>query len=95
MILASHFRRPLPRWADEGAATSVEHISERQKHYRMLAEHLQTGRGIPFNRMFAMTEYPKDIMPLYTQSFSLAEYLIQQGGASEIHPFFGSGPRTG
>ena len=29
MIFASHFRRPLPRWADEGGATSVEHASEK------------------------------------------------------------------
>src|SRR3990172_10605400 len=32
MIFASHFRRPLPRWADEGGATSVEHLSEKNKH---------------------------------------------------------------
>ena len=80
MVFASHFRRPLPRWADEGAATSVEHVSERTKHYRMLDEFLRTGRGIAFNRMFAMTEYPPDVMPLYAQGFSLADYLIQQGG---------------
>lgn len=28
-IFASHFRQPLPRWADEGACTTVEHPSER------------------------------------------------------------------
>ncbi|HJS08271.1 MAG TPA: hypothetical protein VJ809_11455, partial [Pirellulales bacterium] len=27
-IFASHFRQPLPRWADEGACTTVEHRSE-------------------------------------------------------------------
>ena len=80
MILASHFREPLPRWADEGAATSVECPSERQKQYRSLQQFLTTGRGIAFNRMFAMTEYPSDIMPLYAQGFSLTEYLIRQGG---------------
>ena len=54
MIFASHFRRPLPRWADEGGATSVENISERTKHTTMLSQFLRTGRGIPFNRLFAM-----------------------------------------
>ena len=58
MIYASHFRRPLPRWADEGGATSVEHPSEKQKHRAMLVEFLRTGRGIAFNQMFAMTDYP-------------------------------------
>jgi hypothetical protein len=80
MVFASHFRRPLPRWADEGGATSVEDASERTKHYRMLDQFLRTGRGIAFNRMFAMTEYPADVMPLYAQGFSLADYLIQNGG---------------
>jgi hypothetical protein len=31
MIFASFFRRPLPRWADEGGATSVEHISKKKR----------------------------------------------------------------
>ena len=91
MILASHFRRPLPRWADEGAATSVEHISERTRHRKMLVEFLHTDRGIPFNAMFAMKEYPKDIMPLYAQGFSLAEFLIQHGGKRKFLAFMGDG----
>lgn len=91
MILASFFRQPLPRWADEGAATSVEHISERARHRQMLVEFLQTQRGIPFNNMFAMKEYPADIMPLYAQGFSLSEYLIQQGGKQKFLAFLKDG----
>ncbi len=91
MILASYFRRPLPRWADEGAATSVEHVSERMRHRKMLLEFLQTQRGIPFNSMFAMKEYPSDIMPLYAQGFSLSEYLIQQGGKARFLAFLKEG----
>ena len=30
-IFATHFGGPLPRWADEGACTTVEHDSERKK----------------------------------------------------------------
>lgn len=91
MILASHFRRPLPRWADEGAATTVEHISEREKHRRMLLEFLRTRRGIPFRHMFAMEEYPRDIMPLYAQGYTLAEFLIQQGGHQRFVKFLEDG----
>ena len=91
MILASHFRKPLPRWADEGAATSVEHISERTRHRKMLIEFLHTQRGIPFNAMFAMKEYPTDIMPLYAQGFSLSEYLIQLGGRQKFLAFLDDG----
>lgn len=95
MILASHFREPLPRWADEGAATSVECPSERQKQYRSLYQFLTTGRGIAFNQMFTMTEYPSDIMPLYAQGFSLAEYLIRQGGRRKYVAFLESGMERG
>lgn len=79
-IFATHFGRPLPRWADEGACTTVEHISEQSKNHRMLLEFLNTSRGIPFNRMFSMKDYPADILPLYAQGFSLAKYLIFQKG---------------
>jgi hypothetical protein len=80
MIYASHFRRPLPRWADEGGATSVEDVSERNKQRASLDKYLRTGRGIAFSKMFAMTEYPADVLPLYAQGYSTVEYLIQQGG---------------
>jgi hypothetical protein len=90
-IYASHFRQPLPRWANEGGATSVEHISERNKHRVKLNEFLRTGRGIAFNQMFAMTDYPPDIMPLYAQGYSLAEFLIQSGGRRRYVQFLGDG----
>ena len=79
-IFASYFRRPLPRWADEGASSTVEHDSERRKQQRMLIQFLQTRRGIAFNDMFAMKQYPKDILPLYAQGHSLATFLVAQGG---------------
>ena len=94
MIFASRFRQPLPRWADEGGATSVEHPSERTKYLQMLYRFLRTGRGIAFNKMFAMTEYPPDMMPLYAQGYSLAEYLIQTGGRRKYVEFMGDALET-
>jgi hypothetical protein len=93
-IFASHFRQPLPRWADEGGATSVEHASEKNKHWQALNVFLRTNRGIPFNQMFAMTEYPQDIMPLYAQGYSLAEYLIETGGRRKFVEFLGDGLKS-
>lgn len=94
-IFATHFGRPLPRWADEGACTTVEAASERAKQDRMLIEFLTTRRGIAFNRMFAMTEYPADIMPLYAQGYSLARYLIAQGGKKKFIEYLGDGMSNG
>ncbi len=91
MIFATHFGRPLPRWADEGACTSVEHPSEKAKQHHLLINFLTTGRGIAFNHMFAMQEYPDDILPLYSQGFSLARFLISQGGRREFIAYVGDG----
>ncbi len=90
-IFASHFRQPIPRWADEGACTTVEHRSEIAKQERMLVEFLQTRRGIPFSNMFAMKEYPQDVLPLYAQGHALARFLIDQRGKREFLAFLEDG----
>ena len=88
-IFATHFGQPLPRWADEGACTTVEHESERAKNHRMLISFLTSSpsRGIPFNRMFTMKQYPHDILPLYAQGYSVAKYLIGQKGRKHFINF--------
>ncbi len=93
-IFATHFGGPLPRWADEGACTTVEHVSEKTKQHRMLYRFLTTGRGIAFNRMFAMSEYPDDILPLYSQGYSLARFLIAQGGKQRFVRYVGDGMKA-
>ncbi len=90
-IFATHFGRPLPRWADEGACTTVEHESERAKNHRMLLEFLQTNRGIAFNQMFQMKKYPHDILPLYAQGYSLSKFLISQEGKRHFVDYIGRG----
>ncbi|MEE3219998.1 MAG: hypothetical protein VX257_07035 [Planctomycetota bacterium] len=92
-IFATHFGQPLPRWADEGACTTVEHPSEKSRHQKLLIRFLQTDRGISFSRMFAMKEYPADMLPLYAQGFSLARYLIEQGGQRKFVQFVTDGLR--
>ncbi|MEQ8849615.1 hypothetical protein [Botrimarina sp.] len=92
-IFASHFRQPLPRWADEGACTTVEHRSEIAKQERMLIDFLKSNRGIDFVHMFRMTEYPKDILPLYAQGHSLTTYLIESRGKPAFMAFLADGMR--
>lgn len=82
-IFASHFRRPLPRWADEGAATLVEHESERLRQSKLLNQVLHTNRRIPLKDLLQMTEYPEDmqdVLTLYAEGYSLADFLVQQAG---------------
>ena len=95
-IFATHFGRPLPRWADEGACTTVEHPSERARQDQFLIQFMKSSppRSIAFNQMFRMTEYPHDILPLYAQGHSVARYLIQQGGKRKFVDYVGRGMDT-
>src|SRR5215831_15105373 len=93
-VFASYFRRPLPRWADEGACTTVEHSSERNKQQVMLVNFLRTDHGIAFDKLFAMKEYPHDVLPLYSEGYSLARFLIDQGGRQEFLEFVGEGMKN-
>jgi hypothetical protein len=82
-IFASHFRRPLPRWADEGAATLVEHESERLRQTKLLNQVLNNNRRIPLQQLLEITEYPEDmqqVLTLYAEGYSLADFLVQQAG---------------
>ena len=90
-VFASYFRKPLPRWADEGACTTVEHRSEINKQERLLKRFLMTGKGIPFQQMFAMTEYPPDVLPLYAQGHSLTQYLLERRGKETFMRFLEQG----
>lgn len=80
MVLASHFRRPVPRWADEGAGMSVEPTDEQARYRKDLIQCLQTRRGLAFDRMVEVQIYPRDMLPWYVQSASAVDYLLQQAG---------------
>jgi hypothetical protein len=88
-ILATYFGRPLPRWADEGICTTVEHVSERSKHEAKLREFLRSRRGIAMNQLFLMTEYPSDVLPMYAQGYSVCRFLIDQKGPKTFIQFLG------
>jgi hypothetical protein len=41
--------------------------------------------------MFAMKEYPHDVMPLYSQGYSVARYLVAQGGRQKFLEYLADG----
>ena len=88
-VLATYFGRPLPRWADEGICTTVEHRSERQKHETKLIEFLRSQRGIAMNQLFLMKDYPADVLPMYAQGYSVCQFLIDQRGPRAFIQFLG------
>ncbi|MBB01772.1 MAG: hypothetical protein CMJ47_03920 [Planctomyces sp.] len=97
-ILACRFRQPLPRWADEGISTLVEHESERRRQTRLLGDVMRQGNKIPLQSLLAMKEYPpdmRDVMKLYAQGYSLTDYLVQQGGRDVFLQFLTDALRHG
>ncbi|HBH50495.1 MAG TPA: hypothetical protein DDY91_01240 [Planctomycetaceae bacterium] len=96
-IFACYFRRPLPRWADEGAATLVEIESERRIQTLTVNETINTRRRIPLRQLLAMKEYPTDqgaLRVLYAQGYSLAQLLVQEGGKQRYLAFLEDAHRT-
>ncbi|MDR3181425.1 MAG: hypothetical protein LBT89_00655 [Planctomycetaceae bacterium] len=92
-IFATYFRRPVPRWLDEGAAASVENIAEKKNYQQLLMTFLrnrtqcpQCPQCLPFNKLVSIKEYPDDPMPLYAQGLSVVEYLLMLGQQSGDSP---------
>jgi hypothetical protein len=98
-IFACYFRRPLPRWADEGAATLFEHRSEQRIQLDLLQRVVKSGRGfIPLSELLNMKEYPTGRMPmltLYAEGFGLVDFLMHQGGRHTYLKFLTEGKRSG
>ena len=97
-ILACHFRRPLPRWADEGAATLIEHESERRRQALLLKQVWSTSQRIPLRKLLSIKEYPRDmqqVLTLYAEGYSLADFLVQAGGKTRYLDFLETAHRQG
>ena len=98
-IFACHFRKPLPRWADEGAATLFEHRSEQAKQLGLLNQVIKNDRElISLDQLLTMKEYPSGYRPmliLYAEGYALADFLVQQGGQQKYLKFLHDGERQG
>lgn len=97
-IFACYFRRPLPRWADEGAASLIEHDSERMRLRKIHEQVLRTTRKIPLQQLLPMREYPSEtqqVLTLYAEGYSLADFLIQLRNKQVYLQFLGMALKSG
>ena len=86
----------MPRWADEGGSVLSENEKERLDHDIKCREFLNAGRAIVLRQLFPMKEYPRDMIVLYAQGYSVCSYLIDLGGGGlkgrkKFLDFLGSG----
>lgn len=89
-IFASYFRRPIPRWADEGAATLFEHGSEQARQVATLDRVVKTSRRIPLQELLTIKEYPQDmqdVLTLYAEGYSLARFLVEGAGERGLRTY--------
>ena len=95
-VLAYHFRRPVPRWADEGGSVLSEDDQERRRHDQLVRQVLNTpGRMIPLRRLFSLTEYPRDVMVLYAEGYSVTRFLVEAKGHRTFLAFVKDGKSKG
>lgn len=95
-VFANHFRCPVPRWADEGGSVLSEDDTERNRHDMLCRQILNTsGRAMPLRRLFALKEYPPDVMALYAQGFSVVSFLVGQSSRPAFLNFVSHGMQYG
>jgi hypothetical protein len=91
-VLASHFRAPVPRWADEGAAMQAEDEEQQQRFEGEVRRLLAVpARIIPLRRLLPMPDYPKDLLPLYAEGYSLTRFLIKRRDPATFLAFVAQG----
>ena len=93
-VLASYFRQPVPRWADEGGAVYSEDAIEHRRHDVLCRQALNRGRGFPLRRLFGLRDYPEDrseVMVLYAQGYSTTRFLVERKDRKTFLAFVGHG----
>lgn len=95
-VLAHHFGRAVPRWADEGGSVLSENEEEWFNHDIRCREILNAGRGIRMRVLFTLKEYPRDMITVYAQGYSMCDFLINQhkGGRAVFLKFVGLGMKN-
>ena len=94
-VFAHHFRQPVPRWADEGGSVLSEDDIERDRHDKLTRSILNQGKQIPLRRLFSLKEYPREVMCLYAQGYSMADYLVKRSDRRTFLAFVGHGMHSG
>jgi hypothetical protein len=90
-VLAYYFRTPVPRWADEGGSVLSEDDRERAVHEQTVRQILQSPRAIPLRRLFTLMQYPRDVMVLYAEGYSVANFLVGQSSRPVFLAFIARG----
>jgi hypothetical protein len=94
-VLAYHFGQAVPRWADEGGSVLSENDNECFDHDIRCRQILNGGRGIKLRVLLTLKEYPRDMIVVYAQGYSICDYLINgHGGRAKFLKFVRTGMKN-
>lgn len=94
-VFAYHFKTPVPRWADEGGSVLSEDDLERDRHDKLVRQILNSNRQFPLRRLFSLRDYPREVMNLYAQGFSVSDYLVKRSDRQTFLQFVAHGMQAG
>jgi hypothetical protein len=94
-VFAYYFRQPVPRWADEGGSVLSEDNIERDRHDKLVRSILNQGRQIPLRRLLSLKEYPREVMCLYAEGYSMSDYLVKRSDRRTFLHFVAHGMNSG
>jgi RNA polymerase sigma factor (sigma-70 family) len=78
VVMASHFRKPLPRWADEGLVSTAKPVEVQKRLDELCRQTLNAGRGIRLRKLLTLKEYPENTAALFSEGSSIVRFLIAQ-----------------
>jgi hypothetical protein len=90
-VFAHYFRKPVPRWADEGGAVLSEDALAFAHHDKLLRDILKGGRDMSLARLFGLKDYPREILKLYAQGHSVTRFLVRKRGRRKFLAFVSHG----
>jgi hypothetical protein len=96
-VFASYFRRPVPRWADEGGSVLSEDDLERDRHDKIVRGILNRSGQFTLRQLFTLPDYPRSgekVMCLYAQGFSISHYLVYVSNRQTFLRFVQHGLQT-
>jgi hypothetical protein len=95
-VLISYFGRPIPRWADEGAAILSEEQSRRDEHDRRMLRIIdKQHQTYSLRYLFTSRDYPGNLEVFYTQSYSVTRFLVELHGRKTFLAFLDDGMEYG
>jgi RNA polymerase sigma factor (sigma-70 family) len=94
-VMADHFQKPIPRWADEGIAQMSESESEQVRHDQQIRRLLNKGHALRLSYLLALKDYPRDVTTFYAQVYSVTRFLVELKNRATFLEFVNIGMKDG